>query len=252
MKPILLLLTAIGGCFLLEVAKIIPAARPAAIPPDIYTLEARYLVSSDRYIQSANGSKLIASIQFEGIFKKKGIRHISYSKPLYLDEYPSGQIQYTLDDGTMASYALPTDSFHFVQYTDMDSMLLRYHSGANLPGLAGYNDYYSFENGCRLWTITNETKTINGMLCQKASTPSRTGTNIVWFAPDLPVQVGPCGLLELPGLVVDAYFPDIHEKWTLTGFTTGMPIDDRVFWPAPFNAPFRFVNHIRSKQKTTR
>lgn len=65
------------------------------------------------------------------------------------------------------------------------------------------------------WNITNESKTINGYLCYKATTTyediynpitkrTLTFTPTVWFTPSIPSSFGPRGLDGLPGLVLEA------------------------------------------------
>lgn len=65
------------------------------------------------------------------------------------------------------------------------------------------------------WNISNETKTINGYLCYKATckkedlfNPYKNSKSIfypeVWFSPDIPSSFGPQGFDGLPGLVLEA------------------------------------------------
>jgi GLPGLI family protein len=216
---------------------------------DSSNLEAKYLVKSERYTTHEGKQKLIAILEFEGILKKKGNRYICYSKPLYLDKYPNGYIDYQFDGDPPISYGIPVDSFYTIQYADMDSMIIRYHHhSSNIAGIGGRNNYFTFEPGFRQWNILNETRTINGLLCQKATIAGRNSTFEIWFAPDINVAMGPVTLMELPGLVVEAVFPELNETWSLKEFSTGRPMDDAEFWPPPFNAPFRFINHLKRKQ----
>ena len=67
------------------------------------------------------------------------------------------------------------------------------------------------------WTITKESKMINGFLCYKAITPfynyggwrdeERHLDVTAWFAPQIPVPFGPNGYHGLPGLILE-----IHTK----------------------------------------
>ena len=61
------------------------------------------------------------------------------------------------------------------------------------------------------WEITTEKKTIESYTCYKAigkekiKNPAGTFVNIitVWFAPEIPVQIGPLGFSGLPGLILE-------------------------------------------------
>lgn len=57
------------------------------------------------------------------------------------------------------------------------------------------------------WHISQETKTIKGYVCKKATTTVRfnfkvDGTITAWFCPELPFHYGPIGLSGLPGLIL--------------------------------------------------
>lgn len=234
-------------CFYFLFACGMISLAPTQAPKLTSNLVAYYHVRTDRYSANSGDPKLIVSLEFSGVFKKKGNRYFCFTQPLYLDKYPEGYVEYRLPDGFTSRYHLAMDSVNYMQYADMDSMIIRYHRPSGFPGAAGTNTYFTFEAGCRVWTITGETRNINGLLCQKATTPGRTSANEIWFATDVEAAIGPQGLLEVPGLVVEASFPDIHETWSLREFTTDVPLADSEFWPAQFNAPFRFINHLKKK-----
>src|SRR5690606_35212226 len=100
---------------------------PEFFRKDTNTFEAKYLVKSERYTTHEGKQKLLATLEFEGVLKKKGNRYICYSKPLYLDKYPNGYIDYQFDGDPPISYGIPVDSFYTIQYADLDSMIIRYH-----------------------------------------------------------------------------------------------------------------------------
>lgn len=73
------------------------------------------------------------------------------------------------------------------------------------------------------WTITKETKIIDGYVCYKATTPlfvdgkksEDSKFNVVaWFAPKIPVPYGPNGYGGLPGLILELqkYVSTIYVK----------------------------------------
>jgi len=52
------------------------------------------------------------------------------------------------------------------------------------------------------WTITNDTLTVLGYLCQKATTSFRGRNYTAWYASEIPVSDGPWKLYGLPGLIL--------------------------------------------------
>lgn len=64
------------------------------------------------------------------------------------------------------------------------------------------------------WNLSNETKTIGGYKCLKASTikkyKDRKGNNVnlnvvAWYSPDLPIPLGPKNYIGLPGLILELH-----------------------------------------------
>lgn len=66
------------------------------------------------------------------------------------------------------------------------------------------------------WNLTNDTTTIAGFVCQKATTNFKGRNWIVWFAPDLPFNTGPWKFNGLPGLVLQAYDDKKEVQFLLT------------------------------------
>lgn len=77
--------------------------------------------------------------------------------------------------------------------------------GEKINIILPYNEY--------LWTITTETKKINGYTCYKATSHKEEFSKarnkiisfdpVVWFTPEIPSPFGPSGLDGLPGLVLE-------------------------------------------------
>jgi len=55
------------------------------------------------------------------------------------------------------------------------------------------------------WEINNETKSILGYKCHKATTEYRGRKWTAWFSPEIAIKFGPRKLHGLPGLILEAY-----------------------------------------------
>jgi GLPGLI family protein len=54
------------------------------------------------------------------------------------------------------------------------------------------------------WSLKNDTATLIGYLCKKATTIFRGRNYEVWYAPEIPLQEGPWKFCGLPGLILKA------------------------------------------------
>lgn len=93
------------------------------------------------------------------------------------------------------------------------------------------------------WNMLQETKDIQGLNCQKATTRFRGRNYTAWFAPSIPYSNGPWKLGGLPGLIVEAYddeqqvvfrfagYEDVSAKNVAITFPTGriIPTTDKDF-----------------------
>jgi GLPGLI family protein len=212
------------------------------------TMKALYHVQSSYNVAIKENVNKSVLLDYEGVFLKKGNTFLTYLKPLYTQKYPEGYVDIDIQDEAPLRVPVPMDSLNRVKYVSMDSFVIRNHHGSTFPNASGSNTVFTFEAGCRSWLFSPEEKWINGFACQKAVMKSSSSPVEVWFTTDIPVACGPFGLLDLPGLAVEVWFPTINEKWTLKEVVSGIEINDEQLWPVVFNAPFRFVNHLKRKQ----
>ena len=71
-----------------------------------------------------------------------------------------------------------------------------------------YNSKYTEPAPKQKWTLTNETQTIIGYKCQKATCRFRGRDFEAWFTTDIPVKCGPWKFGGLPGLILKVYDKD--------------------------------------------
>jgi len=80
-------------------------------------------------------------------------------------------------------------------------------------GLEGKNLTYAYEEDVADidWTLTADTATINGFLCQKASLNYGGRTWFAWFTDQIPISDGPYKFSGLPGLIIKVH--DQKKHW---------------------------------------
>jgi len=67
------------------------------------------------------------------------------------------------------------------------------------------------------WNITEEQKTIDNYVCQKATCTFGGRTYEAWFAPDIPINDGPWKFYGLPGLIFEVYDKQHHYEFQFLG-----------------------------------
>ena len=84
-------------------------------------------------------------------------------------------------------------------------------------------DTYSYTENCPSiqWTLTEESDTICGYVCKKASGNYGGKMWTAWYAQEIPVAFGPWKLNGLPGLVMLATTADGVHRFEAIGFRTG-------------------------------
>lgn len=71
-----------------------------------------------------------------------------------------------------------------------------------------YNSWYTEPAPKQQWTLHNETQTVIGYKCQRATCRFRGRDFEAWFAPSIPVKQGPWKFQGLPGLILKVYDKD--------------------------------------------
>lgn len=77
----------------------------------------------------------------------------------------------------------------------------------------GFTDFYYYEEAVdkQNWQILDDTVSINGYLCQKATMQYGNRKWTALFAPSIPISSGPYKFAGLPGLIL--YVADEKEQW---------------------------------------
>ena len=74
--------------------------------------------------------------------------------------------------------------------------------------LREYEGYYDEPYPDQQWTLTQDTATVSGYHCQKATCRFHGRDFEAWFTPEVPVKFGPWKFGGLPGLIVKVYDTD--------------------------------------------
>jgi len=74
-----------------------------------------------------------------------------------------------------------------------------------------YNSWYSEILPKQYWKISDDTLTVAGYLCQKATCKFRGRDYTAWFTTDIPINNGPWKFGGLPGLILKVY--DIDKQY---------------------------------------
>ena len=208
---------------------------------------AQYEITEDNTIATGKvGENKTVTLNYTGYLYKKNNRYIFFEKPAYLSKVKDGGIWISnpQDYSNVIIYSVNTDTMQFAFYCDYDSLLQRHF-------YADKENYIShFEPGLFAWDLLPETKEINGLRCQK-TTRSYNGKvqTIVWFCPDIPMQGGIFNVLDIPGLVVEAEFPEWKNRhYLLINHAMNAEFSDTVFWPKEFDKTFIWGSDWKKNQ----
>ena len=140
----------------------------------------------------------------------------------------SDKIEYTLNFVGNESYffanpVLLENNTLFGNYVVIGGGKLKYYQNQKTKEYREYKD--SRRTGINIinnrenydWKLTNESKTIDGRICYKATSPqiNQDGIRstdpkfdiIAWYTPEIPVSLGPLGYGDLPGLILELQKP---------------------------------------------
>ena len=135
-----------------------------------------------------------------------------------------------------------------IKLLNLDTLTLKYRQ--DLIGDMGKNFWAKIELPLYEWTISDESKTDQGVLLQKATLHNLNNQLLceVWFAPEISYQFAPNGFFNLPGMVFEMNLISVNTVYKLTGYQLDCEIPLESFSPVEFKEPFEFRGTFR-KQK---
>lgn len=86
-----------------------------------------------------------------------------------------------------------------------------------IDDIKGVGPVKSEELASQTWEITDDTTSIKGYLCNKATTSFRGRDYSAWFALDIPINDGPWKFYGLPGLILKVEDKEHIFKFSLVG-----------------------------------
>jgi GLPGLI family protein len=199
------------------------------------TLEATYKVLQHVDININGKIEKTIILESTGFLYRKQNRYIYFQKPNYLEQYPTGAIVVPISANHTYNYSLCMDTLQNINYTAMDSLILRHRPDLGDTRSGSFNFVQKFEQNVFNWIYLPEIKEIQGLRCQKATLAINGRPEwVVWFCPDIVMQAGIDNILDLPGLVVEGENVATKSKYYLQHYTTGTDINDSIFWPKEF------------------
>ncbi len=115
-----------------------------------------------------------------------------------------------------------SDYWNEIQYTDIyieGQTATEYHTMPH--GFQGENGYLVSQYPFQRWSLTDETATVLGHKCQKATCHWRGRDFVAWFASDIPIRRGPWLFGGLPGLILKVYDKDRHYTFEAVSIKRG-------------------------------
>ena len=129
--------------------------------------------------------------------------------------YWMGSMCNSVPEDQSRNYERPTGYYELINwfvYRNLTSRtVLNLHS---LPMLADYAIQYDEPQPSFVWTMSADTMTVSGYLCQRADTDYRGRHWTVWFTPEIPVDCGFWKFSGLPGLILKAEDSERYYSFT--------------------------------------
>lgn len=210
----------------------------------VFCSQGQQLVANYHVSKITNIAGKEESLNLKGFQYRKGNKYIYFETPLYLQDFSDEKLKEQVSSGTLRMTVLPKDSIQRIWNTDFDSLQVRFRQ----PPPSNLNQRFTFDPDYQSWNILSETKEINGLKCQLATSnlPGREDLQWkVWFCSDVPMQSNLYGIIGLPGLVVEAEFIPLRINYKLESYDGVSQIGDIVFWPAEFNEDFHELGHLK-------
>lgn len=91
------------------------------------------------------------------------------------------------------------------------------------------------------WVLSNqkeETRKINGFMCNRATLNFRGRNYIAWYAPKLPLPFGPWKFNGLPGLILEIYDTENSYHWSAT----------KIVYPSKEKVDFGVIDKLKAKE----
>ena len=203
------------------------------------TVQATYTVTEDIYAPLASGEKKVGTLTNTGYLYKKDGRYVYFEKPNYLKDYPDGYIKIQTGASNSHLVGISIDTLQYLSFVNIDSLYKYNRSNSSGFGRVKENTKQNFSLDFYEWEMLNETKTINGLKCQKASLTIRGNLQwVVWFTAEVSMLSGPFGIIGLPGLVVEAELVPFKKNYRLNTFTIGKDFPEEIFHPKEYLQPF--------------
>ncbi|MDR1581955.1 MAG: GLPGLI family protein [Prevotellaceae bacterium] len=119
----------------------------------------------------------------------------------------------------MGNWGKSKDKWNEYQYSDCfkDFPKNIFSEHIRMPWGAIPNAQYSEEIPVQTWNLLDDTLTIIGYLCQKATCLFRGRDYIAWFTTEIPISNGPWKFGGLPGLILKIYDTDNFYTWECIG-----------------------------------